>query len=114
MPSGAPAFAICNTTSLVEVVCSSTRIFRPIVHGPSSARNFCALSRSVTNMGELERKIDSARRVGERTNRNVIDASRGNPSHRSEIDSPASFEFHVMLATEGDGFPHFRRFHVVE
>src|SRR5207249_10048290 len=103
MPSGAPPFAICNTTSLVEVVSSRTMISRPIVQGPSSAFNFSPLKRSATNMGELERQIDSARRMSERTDRNVIDASRGDAPHRQLIDSSDCFVFLVMLVNEPIG-----------
>src|SRR4029077_9397576 len=58
--------------------------------------------------------IDGAWRVSERTNGNVIDAGSSDAPDCSQINPTTGFEFHLVLTTERDRFPHFGGFNVVE
>src|SRR3954471_13074901 len=115
MPCGIAGVARPKMKSLVEVVSSSTRISRPMTQSPSAPRSCSASSRdSAGNMRQLERKIDRARGVGERPDRDVVDTARRDLPDVFDVYAAARLELHILLFPERNSFTHFRGRHVVE
>src|SRR6266550_7131291 len=115
-PSSEFGLVICKIASLVEPVCPSTIISRPITAPPRSARSSLAIKRSNTStrdMGHFQADVDCACRMCKTADRNIIHSGGCKAIHILESDPAARFEFDTVFF-QRDGLPNLSRRHVVE
>src|SRR5436190_4405774 len=108
--------AISKTASLVEPLCSSTIISRPMMVRPRFACSSAATRRSKVStgdMGHFQADVDCARGMRQTANRDVIHAGGRDAVHVFQSDAAACFEFDVVLSKR-NSLPNLGRRHIVE
>src|SRR6266566_7497150 len=108
--------AISKTASLVEPICSSTIISRPMMARPIFACTSSATRQSkisTGDMGHFQADVDCARGMRQTANRDVIHASGRDAVHIFQSDAAARFEFDVVFSKR-DSFANLGRRHIVE
>src|SRR5438477_3281320 len=108
--------AISKTASLVEPVCSSTIISRPMMLRRSFACSSSAARQSKVSTGDMRHfqvDVDCARGMRQSANRNAIHASGRDAVHVFQSDPAARFEFDVSFS-ESDSLANLGRRHIVE
>src|SRR5947207_11721009 len=111
-----PLDATRETASLVELVCSSTMISRPMTAPRgSSAFSWSAINRRnllTVDMIHFQAEIDRARGVGKCADGNVIDASGCDPPDVFQRDATARFELDVVFS-QRQSFPNLSGHHII-
>src|SRR6266404_58861 len=108
--------AISKTASLVEPVCSSTIISRPMMVRPRFACSSSATRQSkvsTADMRHFQADVDCARGMRQTANRDVIHTSGRDAVHVLQSDAAACFEFDVVFSKR-DSLANLGRRHIVE
>src|SRR5207248_157168 len=106
-----------ETASLVELVCSSTMISRPMTAARgSSAFSWSAINRRnllTVDMIHFQAEIDRARGVGKCADGNVINAGGCDPPVVFQRNAATRFELDVV-SSQRESFPNLCGLHVIQ
>src|SRR5256885_7723265 len=108
--------ASSKPASLVEPVCSSTIISRPMLVRSRFACSSSATRQSKVSTGHMRHfqvDVDCARGMRQSAHRDVIHASGRDAVHVFQSDAPACFEFDVVFSKR-DSLANLGRRHIVE
>src|SRR5260370_30105916 len=108
--------AISKIASLVDPICSSTIISRPMMVRPRFACSSSAARQSkvsTRDMRHFQVDVDCARGMGQTANRDAIHASGRDSLHVFQSDAAARFEFDVAFSKR-DSLANLGRRHIVE